>query len=284
MKKKTRSCWVAAVPLNCHLEGLTDLHLRSLNTNGRTPAVHRFCLWLFSVNSSNETLKTVPHPPSQRLEVDIFIFSTAGLYVFVLQCMFLQQWFGFAQSSCKYAQYNHAGPCLVWLLSIYCSLSLCINPHNPSVYLIQCAVDLKPQWTRRADRHQDHFTWRGWADWLTYLEDTFGLVHSFAFVFFALHPDNFSAPLIFPLLSVDVFLNSFSSFPVSSHISFGNTLFWLFSVILNYQVTKRRLDFVRQVKFRPTEPWQRPILKELYTFLFTLLLLMLLLLKDTLQS
>lgn len=102
--------------------------------------------------------------------------------------------------------------------SPYTALSLCINPHNPSVYLIHCAVDLKPQWTQRADRHQDHFTWRGWADWLTYLEDTFGLIHSFTFVFFALHPDNFLAPLIFPLLSVDVFLNSFSSFPVSSHI------------------------------------------------------------------
>lgn len=40
---KITSSLVAALTLNCPLKGLTDFHLRLLNTNGKTPAVHRFC-------------------------------------------------------------------------------------------------------------------------------------------------------------------------------------------------------------------------------------------------
>lgn len=65
-------------------------------------------------------------PSSTISETDTFIFSTAVLYVFVLQRVLLQQWHGL--TSCKYhAHHNHDGHCVVWSLSISCSLDVLIS-------------------------------------------------------------------------------------------------------------------------------------------------------------
>lgn len=143
-------------------------------------------------------------PTTTRLEVNVFIFEAAELYVFVFSVCF--------RSIDLVLPRVHVNTLTTVMPVLLCSIvvPLCINPHNPSVYLIQCAVDLKSQWTRSADRHQEHFTRRGWADWLTYLEGTFQLIHlrSLSLLFI----------LIFALF-IHSFLHLYAHFSV-------NILFW----------------------------------------------------------
>lgn len=75
------------------------------------------------------------------------------------------------QSSCKYHNnHNHDGQCQ-GLTVLPPLIPLCFNLHDPSVCLIKCAVDLKPQWAKKAEyRLQDHLIREELAGCLTHLD------------------------------------------------------------------------------------------------------------------